>query len=102
MNWKVEPNGDKSIIDSLSNELKVDTIISSMLVRRGIANYSQAKFFFRPSLNKLHDPFLMKDMNIAVERILSAIENAVTFRLAVTPLSKLPFIFPDNLFISRA
>ena len=59
MNWKVEPNGDKSIIDSLSNELKVDTIISSMLVRRGITNYSQAKNFFRPSLNQLHDPFLM-------------------------------------------
>ena len=75
MNWKVEPNGDKSIIDSLSNELKVDTIISSMLVRRGITNYSQAKIFFRPSLNQLHDPFLMKDMNIAVERILSAIEK---------------------------
>ena len=75
MNWKVEPNGDKSIIDSLSNELKVDTIISSMLVRRGITNYSQAKIFFRPSLNQLHNPFLMKDMNIAVERILSAIEK---------------------------
>jgi hypothetical protein len=41
MNWKVEPNGDKSIIDSLSNELKVDTIISSMLVRRGITNYKR-------------------------------------------------------------
>ena len=75
MNWIIEENTEESIINLLSKELNVDPIISSMLVNRGIKSFEQAKDFFRPNLNQLHDPFLMKDMDIAVTRIVSAIEN---------------------------
>ena len=75
MNWIIEENTEESIINLLSKELNVDPIISSMLVNRGIKSFEQAKDFFRPNLNQLHDPFLMKDMDIAVSRIVSAIEN---------------------------
>jgi single-stranded-DNA-specific exonuclease len=74
MNWIIENNENVEIINKLSRELNIDSILSSMLVNRGIKSFNQAKEFFRPSIEKLHDPFLMKDMNLAVERILSAIE----------------------------
>ena len=44
-------------------------LLSSLLVQRGITTFAQAKRFFRPSLEELHDPFLMQDMDLAVERI---------------------------------
>ncbi|MEO2143357.1 MAG: single-stranded-DNA-specific exonuclease RecJ, partial [Flavobacteriaceae bacterium] len=72
MNWIIENNENVEIINKLSRELNIDPILSSMLVNRGIKSFNQAKEFFRPSIEKLHDPFLMKDMNLAVERILSA------------------------------
>tara|TARA_B100000809_G_scaffold263792_1_gene317882 strand:- start:244 stop:1932 length:1689 start_codon:yes stop_codon:yes gene_type:complete len=74
MNWIIENNENVEIINKLSRELNIDPILSSMLVNREIKSFNQAKEFFRPSIEKLHDPFLMKDMNLAVERILSAIE----------------------------
>ena len=74
MNWIVEQNNDKTTISSLSKELNIDPVISSMLVNRGIKTFNQAKDFFRPNLSQLHDPFLMKDMDLAVNRILKAIE----------------------------
>tara|TARA_B110000263_G_scaffold88588_1_gene77427 strand:+ start:603 stop:2291 length:1689 start_codon:yes stop_codon:yes gene_type:complete len=74
MNWIIENNENVEIINKLSRELNIDSILSSMLVNRGIKSFNQAKEFFRPSIEKLHDPFLMKDMNLAAERILSAIE----------------------------
>ena len=75
MNWIIEENTDNRTIELLSKELNVNKIISSMLVKRGIKTFNQAKDFFRPNINQLHDPFLMKDMNEAVNRILQAIEN---------------------------
>ena len=75
MNWIIEKNTDNRTIKQLSKELNVNKIISSMLVKRGIKTFNQAKDFFRPNINQLHDPFLMKDMNEAVNRILQAIEN---------------------------
>jgi len=75
MNWIIEENTDNRTIEQLSKELNVNKIISSMLVKRGIKTFNQAKDFFRPNINQLHDPFLMKDMNEAVNRILQAIEN---------------------------
>ena len=56
-------------------ELGVNKIIATLLVQRGINTFSEAKDFFRPSLKNLHDPFLMKDMDKAVARVLQAIEN---------------------------
>jgi len=75
MNWITEENTENQTIKQLSKELNVDKVISSMLVKRGIKTFNQAKDFFRPNINQLHDPFLMKDMNEAVNRILQAIEN---------------------------
>mgnify|MGYP003731781975 CR=1 FL=1 len=60
-------------IDSLAKKLSVDLLISKILVQRGINTFDKAKIFFRPKLEDLYDPFLMKDMDIAVDRIQNAI-----------------------------
>ncbi len=73
--WCIKPQADETIVDQLSSELSIDKIISSLLVQRGITTYADAKKFFRPSLNDLHDPFLMKDMDKAVFRIEQAIQK---------------------------
>ncbi len=75
MRWTLKPKPDAATVDSLAKTLNVDTIIASLLVQRGIETYEQAKKFFRPSLEDLHDPFLMKDMDKAVLRIENAITN---------------------------
>lgn len=62
-------------VSALQRELKVHPALCRMLVQRGIETYDQAKSFFRPSLDELHDPFLMKDMDRAVSRITTAIRN---------------------------
>ena len=73
MNWVINDNVDKESVEKLSGELNISPILSSMLVKREIKTFDQAKSFFRPNYNMLHDPFLMKDMTIAVERIQKAI-----------------------------
>ena len=55
--------------------LGIDENLATLLVQRGITNYEEAKTFFRPSLSQLHDPFLMTDMDKAVDRVLQAINN---------------------------
>ncbi|TSA15671.1 single-stranded-DNA-specific exonuclease RecJ [bacterium] len=62
-------------IKRLSDELTVSPVIAEILVRRGIDTFDRAKRFFRPSLDDLHDPFLMDGMDLAVERIVRAIAN---------------------------
>ncbi|SDB61166.1 exonuclease RecJ [Flavobacteriaceae bacterium MAR_2010_188] len=74
MRWTVKPKPEASKVKSLQKDLKVDSIIAELLVQRGIETYDEAKNFFRPSLEHLHDSFLMKDMDLAVDRILKAIE----------------------------
>ena len=56
-------------------ERPVDLLVSQLLLNRGIKSWEEAKTFFRPELEHLHDPFLMKGMHIAVERIIRAIEK---------------------------
>ena len=75
MRWtlKTEPNLDT--IHQLSRELSIDFSLSKLLVQRGIDDFDKAKKFFRPSLENLHDPFLLKDMESAVSRIEKAIAN---------------------------
>jgi single-stranded-DNA-specific exonuclease len=63
---------DANEVSALQETLKINTTISKILVQRGTKTFDQAKSFFRPQLNDLHSPWLMKDMNLAVERILSA------------------------------
>ena len=74
MNWNILPKSDKDLITKLRKEVYDDEIIAKLLVQRGINDFDGAKEFFRPDINKLHDPFLMKDMNEAVSRI----ENAIS------------------------
>jgi single-stranded-DNA-specific exonuclease len=69
--WRVNTcNKEKAA--ALFKELKIHPVLCDILVQRGIATYEEAKSFFRPQLSDLHDPFLMKDMQKAVDRILSA------------------------------
>lgn len=71
--WMVKKPGDAAIVEGLISALDIDDNLANLLVQRGINNYEEAKAFFRPNLNSLHDPFLMKDMDKAVERIEKAI-----------------------------
>ncbi len=75
MRWTFKPKPIPQKVTHLSNELKVDTMIASLLVQRGIESFNEAERFFRPNLNELHDPFLMKDMDRAVNRIEKAIAD---------------------------
>ena len=73
--WKLIANPDLETVKKLSNDLNVDLRIATMLVQRGVNTFDEARSFFRPDLNDLHDPFLMKDMDLAVDRILQALET---------------------------
>ena len=75
MNWEVENIDSTKEIRDLSERLKVSNTTASLLVSRGIKTFEGAKTFFRPSLDDLHDPFLMKDMDKAVIRILDAVKK---------------------------
>lgn len=73
--WILNENADKQKVDSLASALGIDVTLATLLVQRGITTFDEAKVFFRPSLDMLHDPFLMKDMDKAIDRILRAIVN---------------------------
>jgi len=73
MRWTLKPKQDDEQIKALAEILKVDRLIAQLLLQRGVTSYEEAKKFFRPQLSDLHDPFLMKDMELAVKRI----ENAI-------------------------
>jgi single-stranded-DNA-specific exonuclease len=75
MRWTLQSKPEKEQVQKLQNELQVDEIIATLLVQRGITTYDQAKTFFRPTLDDLHNPYLMKDMDKAVSRIEKAIAN---------------------------
>ncbi len=62
-------------IEELQQSLNVDAVLASLLVSRGISSFEEARHFFRPELDHLHDPFLMKDMDLAISRIEKAIAN---------------------------
>ncbi len=73
--WTVRDSGDPEKVGRLATELGVDRVLAELLVQRGVETFQQARGFFRPSLEDLHDPFLMKDMDLAVERLHEAIEK---------------------------
>ena len=75
MRWTLKTAPNLSLVDELSKVLSIDKVLSSLLIQRGIHTFEQAKKFFRPSLDDLHDPFLLKDMDVAVSRIEKAITN---------------------------
>ena len=75
MRWTLKPNPSSEKVKALASQLKVDELIATLLVQRGIETFEQARQFFRPSLDDLHNPYLMKDMGKAVLRIETAIAN---------------------------
>ncbi|MXN93224.1 single-stranded-DNA-specific exonuclease RecJ [Flavobacterium sp. Sd200] len=75
MRWNLKPQPNPINVEYLANALGVDAVVASLLVQRGITTFDEARQFFRPSLDDLHNPYLMKDMDRAVDRIESAIAN---------------------------
>ncbi|SEP15725.1 exonuclease RecJ [Flavobacterium sp. CF108] len=75
MRWTIKPKPSEDKIKHLAQALNVEDFVATLLIQRGIDTFEDAKNFFRPSLEHLHDPYLMKDMDKAVARIEKAIEN---------------------------
>lgn len=75
MRWKLKPEPNSEKTNQLAKELGVNKVLAKILVQRNIDTFDKAKLFFRPTLDDLHDPFLMKDMDIAVQRIEEAISK---------------------------
>ena len=73
--WIIAKDVDNQVVRNLSESLGIDEILANLLVQRGITTYDEAKNFFRPSLEHLHDPFLMKDMDKAVDRLQKAMTD---------------------------
>ena len=73
--WIINKSVDNQQVADLAKVLGIDEHLATLLVQREITTYDEAKVFFRPSLEQLHDPFLMKDMDKAVERVLRAINQ---------------------------
>ena len=72
--WVLKPPGDPEKVKELSNALGIDQVLTNLLVQRGVTTFDEAKTFFRPSLDNLFDPFMMKDMDKAIARITKAID----------------------------
>jgi single-stranded-DNA-specific exonuclease len=73
--WKIKENGHNEHIKQLAEALSVSPVISTLLYQRGITTFDQARDYFRPDLNQLYDPFLMTDMDKAVDRLETALKN---------------------------
>lgn len=73
--WMIREQADLEMAESLGKEINVNLTLANMLVNRGVDSFQKAKDYFRPDLDKLHDPFLMKDMDKAVERLSEAIRK---------------------------
>lgn len=73
--WVERNSVNNNTVISLTNSLNISPVLASLLVQRGVQHFEDAKQFFRPSLAHLHDPFLMRDMEVAIRRIEQAIGN---------------------------
>ncbi len=73
--WVFGMEPDPQAVDELSSSINVNHYLSKILIQRGIDTFQKAKNFFRPSLSDLHDPFLMKGMDAAVNRLTEAVFN---------------------------
>ena len=69
LRWDIKSGADEKAVSELAKELTISKSLASILVQRKIDTFDKAKKYFRPSLNDIHDPFLMKDMDKAIERI---------------------------------
>jgi single-stranded-DNA-specific exonuclease len=75
MRWTIKPKPSQEKINHLKTVLNVEKFVASLLIQRGIETFEQARQFFRPTLQDLHNPYLIKDMDKAVSRIEKAIAN---------------------------
>ena len=73
--WIIADPPDAGIVATLAKDINVPESIAKILVYRGIMDYDRAKEYFRPSLSQLHDPFTLDGMEVAVQRVLNAIEK---------------------------
>jgi len=73
--WVFKAVPDAGIVNNLASELNIHPVLSSLLVQRGVDSFQKARQFFRPSPDDLFDPFLMKDMDLAVKCVLTTIAN---------------------------
>lgn len=73
--WTQKPVPDKTTVEAISSAINLNKTLSGILVQRGIDTFDASKKFFRPQYSDLHDPFLMKDMDKAMDRIDQAIQN---------------------------
>lgn len=73
--WAQVENGNANISDALARELNIDKSLAQILTQRGISTFEEARYFFRPQLTHLHDPFLMKGMEQAIDRIKLALQS---------------------------
>ncbi|PWM10793.1 MAG: single-stranded-DNA-specific exonuclease RecJ [Flavobacteriales bacterium] len=73
--WRLKPQPTDEEVNGLASTLRIDRVLAKLLVQRNIKTYDQARTFFHPELNDLHDPFLMKDMDKAVSRVQQALDN---------------------------
>ncbi len=112
--WELIECNDQETVSRLTSELGIDSVLAELLVQRGVKTFEQAREFFRPDINHLHDPFLMVDMDKAVERLHEAVvsnqkilvygdydvDGATAVSLMYTFLSKLTskidFYIPDR------
>ncbi len=67
--WVLKQKGDESLVSGIAEALGIENALAELLVQRGVTNFEEAKSFFRPDLAQLHDPFLLNDMEKAVDRI---------------------------------
>ncbi len=74
-NWVIKAPGNEEGITSLASELGIDRPLAQLLTQRNINTFKEAREYFRPDLENLHDPFLMKDMDVAIQRIEEAIHE---------------------------
>ncbi len=105
---------ENEIKEKLANELSISPILAQLLIQRGITSFDEARSFFRPDLDNLHDPFLMKDMDLAVERLTKALRRnekiliygdydvdgttsvSLVYRFLIKIYSNLDFYIPDR------
>ena len=73
--WVLKETSDREVVKTLAQELNIDRNLAELLIQRGITTFEKARSFFRPSLSDLHDPFEMKDMSAAIDRIETAIQG---------------------------
>jgi single-stranded-DNA-specific exonuclease len=73
--WKLKEQADEKSVLSLADSLNISNVLAKLLIQRGVTNYYEAKTYFRPSIESLHDPFLMNGMQEATQRVIKALTS---------------------------